>query len=246
VAYLGADSQTKGDWQPLYGNFGYIQCAWNYFEDQTFIIWPGRPFKKARPGGTGYRVYILDESDYARAWVGKAKTTDPRALGVGQGEKHVRRYSCWDDHGEVHPFDERGPDLLVDLDLPPGELILSFYLLDFDWYNGEHPRLQSILLFDRKSRRPLAFVGTGRFGEGVYHRFYLKGPRKITARISKHRSPCAVVSGVFLDRVPETGDPRQWFARAGEKEARDDMVKRASPFMGQKARKGGKRDEERR
>ena len=44
--------------------------------------------------------------------------------------------------------------------------------------------------------------GPGVLVEGVYERFYVEGPRKIIARIVKHRSPCAVVSGVFLDPVP--------------------------------------------
>ena len=100
---------------------------------------------------------------------------------------------------------------MVDLDIPKGDLILSFYLLDYDWYNGEHPRIESILLLDRTSGKPVALAPTGRFGEGVYERFYVKGPRQITARINKHRSPCAVVSGVFLDRVPEREDKRQAF-----------------------------------
>jgi len=130
---------------------------------------------------------------------------------VGEGKSLKRRYACWDDHGEVHPFDERGPDLFVDLNIPKGDFVLSFYLLDYDWYNGEHPRILSILLLDRDSGTPLALAPTGRFGEGVYQRFYVKGPRKLTARINKHRSPCAVVSGIFLGRVPNSEYNRQAF-----------------------------------
>ena len=60
----------------------------------------------------------------------------------------------------------------------------------------------SILLTDTKTGEALNIVPTGRCGEGVYQRFYVEGPRQITARIVKHRSPCAVVSGIFLDPVP--------------------------------------------
>ena len=213
VAYLGQDRATCGDWRPLYGNYGYILCGYNGRRDLTCPIWPGPPFEKAKPGKTAYAVRIMSNTDYARAWIGATKTKDPRALCVGTGKTLKRRYSCWDDHGEVHPFDERGPDLFVDLDVPKGQHVLSFYLLDYDWYNGEHPRLQSILLLDRESKAPLALAPSGRFGEGLYERFYVKGPRKITARIVKHRSACAVVSGVFLDRVPGTGPAGQTLGR---------------------------------
>ena len=215
VAYLGQDRGTCGDWRPLYGNYGYILCGYNGRRDLTCPIWPGPPFEKAKPGNTGYAVRIMSETDYARAWIGATKTKDPRALCVGTGKTLKRRYSCWDDHGEVHPFDERGPDLFVDLDVPKGQFVLSFYLLDYDWYNGEHPRIQSLLLLDRESKAPLALAPSGRFGEGLYERFYVKGPRKITARINKHRSACAVVSGVFLDRVPGTGRARETLGRGG-------------------------------
>ena len=205
VRYLGEDRATLGDWRRRYGNYGYILCGWNYEKDLTSTVWPGKPFSKKRRDASAYAVRILPGDDYARSWIGAKRTTDPRVLCVGEGKTLKRRYACWDDHGEVHPFDERGPDLFVDLNIPKGDFVLSFYLLDYDWYNGEHPRILSILLLDRDSGSPLALAPTGRFGEGVYQRFYVKGPRKLTARINKHRSPCAVVSGVFLDRLPAKG-----------------------------------------
>ena len=145
-------------------------------------------------------------------------------VGVGKGQR--RRYACWDDHGKAHPFDERGPDLLVDLIVPKGEFVLSFYFLDYDWYNGEHPRILSVILLDAASRKVLAVAPTGRSGEGVYHRFYVKGPRKITARISKHRSPCATVSAIFMDRVPHSGNRHQAFGRGVWNRPVEDLQRR--------------------
>ena len=209
VRYLGEDRATLGDWPKRYGGAGYILCGWNYGRDLTSARWPGKPFSKKRPSASGYTVRILPEDDYARAWIGAKQTSDPRVLSIGEGKHLKRRYAYWDDHGEVHPFDERGPDLFVGLSIPKGDFVLSFYLLDYDWYNGEHPRIHSIVLLDRDSGSPLALAPTGRFGEGVYQRFRVSGPKKIAARINKHRSACAVVSGVFLDKFAGEGNRRE-------------------------------------
>ncbi len=208
VLWVGENPYTSGDWRHVYGNHGYVLCGWNYQEDVVHYRWPGKPYKKKDPTASAYAVRILAEGDYARSWVGVNRTKDPRVLYLGPWTDPYRRYACWDDHGEIHPFDEQGPNLLVDLDIPAGEFFLSFYFLDYDWYNGEHPRAQSTLLVDRETRAPLAVAPTGRFGEGVFQTFWVKGPRQITARLNKHRSACAVVSGVFLDRVPRVGMKR--------------------------------------
>ena len=208
VLWVGENPYTSGDWRHVYGNHGYVLCGWNYQEDVVHYRWPGKPFKRKDPTASAYAVRILAEGDFARSWVGVNRTKDPRVLYLGPPSDPYRRYACWDDHGEIHPFDEQGPNLLVDLDIPAGEFFLSFYFLDYDWYNGEHPRAQSTLLVDRETRAPLAVAPTGRFGEGVFQTFWVKGPRQLTARLNKHRSACAVVSGVFLDRVPREGMKR--------------------------------------
>ena len=204
VLYLGENRHTAGNWRAVYGNHGYILCGWNYQQDLVYPRWPGQPFRAAAPVTT-YAVRIMAPGDCARSWVGVGRTRDPRVLGHGSPADLFRRYACWDDHGETHPFDEDGPNLLVDLRVPPGEFFLSFYFLDYDWYNGEHPRAQSTILVDRQTQAPLAVAPTGRFGEGLYQSFYVKGPRELTARLNKHQSVGAVVSGVFLDRLPVAG-----------------------------------------
>ena len=198
VVWLGEDRYTRGTNEGTYGSAGYIYCAWNAPKSLRHPYWPGRGVRMS------YELRSPDHDDTVRAWLAHGSTDDPRVLAAGtrKNGRPARRYACWDDHGETHPFDNEGPDILIDLDIPDGDYVLSFYHLDYDWYNGEHPRLMSILLTDREAGQPLNIVPTGRCGEGIYERFYVEGPREITARIVKHRSPCAVVSGVFLDPVP--------------------------------------------
>jgi hypothetical protein len=113
-------------------------------------------------------------------------------------------------------------DLLVHVDVPAGEHMLSFYCLDFDWYRTHHPRQQSVLIVDEE-HRVLNAAWTGTFGDGVYERFAVTGPLRLTARFFKHRSACAAVSGVFLDppaalspEEPAATDPS---AEAGDLQA---------------------------
>jgi hypothetical protein len=99
----------------------------------------------------------------------------------------------------------------------------------------------SLLVKDAKSGEPLSIVPTGRCGEGVYERFYVEGPRKLTVRVMKHRSACAVVSGIFLEPVPVWSDAPPW--REGEAEEllklrelyssdRPDFYRRTQPHFG--------------
>lgn len=76
--------------------------------------------------------------------------------------------------------------------------MLSFYCLDFDWYRTRHPRQQSVLIVDEE-HRVLNAAWTGTFGDGVYERFAVTGPLRLTARFFKHRSACVAVSALFLD-----------------------------------------------
>lgn len=136
---------------------------------------------------------------------GEAKRTgDRRALYCSQTGR--RRYASWDDRGEVRPFDDAGPDLLVSVRLPEGLHLVSLYLVDWDWHEGPHPRMQTVTVLDRADD-PLAVVATGKFGGGQYERFLTRGPRELTLRISKHRSPCAMLSGLFVDKVEALREP---------------------------------------
>jgi len=217
VRHLAPDHATRGDWPLAYGAEGYALAAMG-----RKISWYGG-------SGTSCQLAIPGERDVPRNWLSSTSTTieDPRALlmpglwaprlaalsppppeyfekPILPGAK-IRRASWWDDHGEQHAFDELGPDMLVSIRIPEGPHRLSFYCLDHDWHATLHPRQQSILLLGEKGEL-LDVAWIGMFGQGVYERFELSGPRTVTARFLKHRSACVAISGVFLDPVLDT-DP---------------------------------------
>jgi hypothetical protein len=216
VRYLGQDRETRGDWPLVYGGEGYVLAAMG----QTVSWFEGLGWR-CRPTLPGDR-------DVPRAWLDPAgrDIPDPRALllpGTWRteltkaGPPHagqpllpllpgapIRRAAWWDDHGEESAFDELGPDLLVHLEIPEGEHRLAFYCLDFDWYATRHPRQQSVLITGEDGQ-VLNAAWTGKFGEGLYERFAVSGPLRLTARFLKHRGACVAVSGVFFDRVPPAG-----------------------------------------
>jgi len=59
--------------------------------------------------------------------------------------------------------------------------------------------MQTIQVLDKQTGALLAMTATGRFGRGHYERFLVQGPRQLRLRVNKHRGPCVVVSGLFLD-----------------------------------------------
>jgi hypothetical protein len=211
VRYLGQDRTTRGDWPMLYGGEGYVLAAMG----QTVSWFEGL--------GTSCRLALPGDRDAPRGWLDPAgkDIADPRALllpGLWRTElakagpppagqallpllpgAPFRRAAWWDDHGEEAAFDELGPDLLVHLDIPAGEHRIAFYCLDFDWYATRHPRQQSVLIAS-ESGEVLNAAWTGKFGDGVYERFAVTGPIRLTARFFKHRGACVAVSGVFFDR----------------------------------------------
>lgn len=135
ILYLGKDRFTRGDWDLHYGVQEAVLCGMGSPYNASFGVGPGLRFSLS----TGDR----DESP--RAWLGARETADARALFLPTSKK--RRYSSWDDCGEVRPFDDNGPDLVLSVIIPKGSNLLSLYLVDFDWYQTEHPRLQTISAF---------------------------------------------------------------------------------------------------
>jgi len=214
VRYLGPDRTTRGDWCMFYGSAGWVLAAMGQISD-----W------RSGRRQVAYQLTIPAERDKPRLWLNPAHraVADPRALIMnGRYEKllafvshpslddvtgpllpgeRVRRPAWWDDHGEQHAFDERGPDLDVHVRIPEGLHRLAFYVVDFDWQGTWHPRQQALLVFDGRGRL-LNGVWTGKFGGGVYERFAVRGPLDLTVRFFKNRSACVAVSGIFLDRIP--------------------------------------------
>jgi hypothetical protein len=187
LAYLGPDTSTGPDWDLHYGTESVVLCA---MHAPFSFHWGGTP--------TGFSATTGDAGRQPASWLGKTATEDRRALFHPLSKK--LRYAAWDDLGGIHPCDDAGPDLLIRYPISEGNHLLTFYLVDFDWCAGQHPRLQSFILLD-EGQRPLFALGTGRFGQGRYERFLVEGPLVLTIRISKHRSASTILSGIFLDRV---------------------------------------------
>jgi len=101
----------------------------------------------------------------------------------------------------MHPFDDAGPDLLLNLHFHATDQSLSLYLMDFDWRNSMHPRQQSNICYNLKGE-VLNADWCGKIDTGVYSRFALTNQDIIQIRFNKHRSACVSVSGVFLDIPP--------------------------------------------
>ena len=192
VVYIGSDVSTGGRWFDHYGRTTAVLCAMNAPFD---VVLGDRDYLKCSP--------LLGSAvdDKVRSWVGAVSTADQRAL-ANPLSAGARRYASWDDHGETHPCDDGGPDLLVTLSVPSGVTRLSFYSVDWDWFGGEHPRFQSLVVIDEQLK-PMAVIVTDDMARGRYDTFLVSGPRTLFVRIGKHLGPCAVLSGIFADRVPD-------------------------------------------
>ena len=225
---LPHDLSTRGDWAASYGSETFILAAMGQTRDLHPLL-PGRPFN--------YKLSVPGDRDRACRWLPKRQCdiADADALSAPDGLetlRSLRRFcpnfpetkanalrhasargrtaSWWDDHGEMHPFDDNGPDLLLELDAADaspgaatgGPRILTFLHADFDWRDTLHPRQQSLLLFDADGNLLNAAWG-GKSDHGVYSPFVVDADRPLKARFMKHRGACVAVGGVFADRFAD-------------------------------------------
>ena len=197
--FLGYDAETSGNWVGRYGRKFYYLAGMTSPLSLTGGRLSGKVAVKGQTGNP-------DDTHGVRAWLAAPETTDPRALLNPLRPQGTRTFSCHDDHGEaLHPFSEGGPDLFYEVGLPDGHYLLSLYVLDFDWWNFEQPRQQTTLITDPEGRILACALSPG-MHRGVYQRFVVSGPRRLTIRLQKHVGICAVLSGLFLDPVPSLAD----------------------------------------
>ncbi len=211
---LPPDRATRGDWPLFYGSA------------QTILPAYGKLSELVHPLGDQklYKVATDDSDDIARRWQPRmaALVADADAHVLPPSQRPVewedarcpleywrngrlfpdiamRRAAWWDDHGEMHPFDDAGPDLTTLLGRPieAGQM-LSLHLGDFDWKRTLHPRQQSILLFDDAGEF-LDACWSGKSDTGVYERFVFLEETRVRFKVVKHRGACVALSGVFLD-----------------------------------------------
>ena len=211
---LPPDRTTQGDWPLFYGNIQTILPAYGKLSE----------FVHPHGGKNLYMVETSDSNDMPRRWQPRAAAfvavthahIMPASQYPGEWEStkwleeywrtgrlfpgvRIRRASWWDDHGEMHPFDDSGPDLTTSLGrvLERGQM-LSLHVSDFDWCRTLHPRQQSIIITDT-SGRLLNACWSGKSDMGVYERFVFAEDTKVRFKVMKHRSACVALSGVFID-----------------------------------------------
>ena len=145
-----------------------------------------------------------------------------------------RRESEWDDHGETYPMNMDGPHIYCSLSIPEGLFYLSLYEIDPNGHDNNanrfrdyeisirpHPGRVSldqqigrtfimrsfydIAEFDRKPE--LAHARAHDFWGGVYKRFLVRGPTKLTIQVNRNHSFNTILPGVMLDLVDELPPP---------------------------------------
>jgi len=144
-----------------------------------------------------------------------------------------RRESEWDDHGEAYPMSKDGPHIYCSLSIPEGLFYLSLYEIDPNGHDNTtrfrdyqisirpHPGRASldqqigktfimrsfydIVEFDQKPE--LAHARANDFYNGVYKRFLVRGPAKLTVQVNRNYSFNTILPGVMLDLVDELPPP---------------------------------------
>ncbi|MBQ6470361.1 MAG: hypothetical protein IJJ33_00125, partial [Victivallales bacterium] len=123
---LALDWESQGDWIPYRGYDMFILSSMGQVGDWYggFLPFPysrGIPGKRDTPrhwlDAAARRVHdasaLLMPDKYRDAMFGEGEFSAKVPSGTGHflpGQK-VRRAAWWDDHGEMHPFDDDGPDL---------------------------------------------------------------------------------------------------------------------------------------
>ncbi len=144
-----------------------------------------------------------------------------------------RRESEWDDHGETYPMTKDGPGIYCSLSIPAGLFYLSLYEVDpnghsngnrfrdyqisvrpqagnasLDVHQGNVTILRSFLDISEFDQRPeLAHARAHDFYDGVYKRFLVRGPTRLTIQVNRNNSFNTILPGVMLDLVDELPPP---------------------------------------
>ena len=212
--WLPPDRQTQGDWPLVYGNSCFVLASFGKLADlansrdetQGVVLRTGdkdAPARHWQPSNARFtasaNAMVLPASQLPVVWQDCTRAQEYLETGrLFPQEKH-RRAGWWDDHGEMHPFDDDGPNLHVSLKtaLRSGQL-LSVHLGDFDWRTTRHPRQQSLILRDSEGGFRNA-AWSGKSDTGVYERFCMTSDLQMEITCLKHRGACVAVSGIFID-----------------------------------------------
>jgi len=213
LAYLGTDSETKGRWPGHYGDEALIMCAMvprantgggrrvPVLTERGRAVDPSTVAGVRRAPGPTWDVSIGtgDPAETARWYVADWDALDERAL--VNPELGIPTHARWDDRGDSHPYDNGGPDLVANVDIPRGAWVLSLYFLDRK-YDPEapYPTRLPVTVTDARTGANAEFEVSD-FAGGVYHSVAVQGPMKANVRIRKGYSLCATLNGLFLDPI---------------------------------------------
>jgi tetratricopeptide (TPR) repeat protein len=200
AVYIGENRSDMGEWKYNHpGAEGFILCAM----EGAFDVVGGSDIKKPRAHAglqslpLEYTLSTRDPAERGRRWASRLTDTSPTAL--WNPVLHSHTSSNWDDFGEQRPLGE-GPDLVLDLTIPPGTHRLSLALInDHSYY--EPSRSYTLYLADSNGRF-LAGCDVEDHLCGVYKHFAVFGPQRIKVHISRDLSLNAILSGIFLDPLP--------------------------------------------
>jgi hypothetical protein len=221
ISFLGdyrPEAGEGGRWVGYYGNKSFILCGMQSPQDivggrflprrrlgkNDELLASSAPVWTDWAGEFSYSVKTGDPNEEARHWIPFNELTTQHARALINPLEGEHRYSSWDDRGEARPFDNKGPDLVVNMEIPKGLHRLTFYFMDWDFYKSSHPRAHRLFFTDGSKDEEAEILNSGYvgdFGQGLYKVYGVAGPCKIRLRIQKDKSVCAVLSGLFLDDI---------------------------------------------
>ncbi|MBQ7650765.1 MAG: hypothetical protein IJS15_07390 [Victivallales bacterium] len=229
-AFLPPDRRTRGDWPLKYGTDAWMFGAMGQRQDFFSGSLPPLGARLRIPDARDWprlwlprRQFNLDDRDaltvpdemaFRRAVSGVAELPRKRGRHTGLPVARGRVASWWDDHGEMHPFDDDGPDLVLELEPSRvqrfnGALCVTLHHQDYDWRHTFHPRQQSVVLLDENGGF-LNAAWLGKTDRGVYLSFLLEDRKgKIQFRSIKHRGASVALSAFLVDRQSAYPGPPQ-------------------------------------
>ncbi len=212
ASYLGEDRRTKGNWWLSYGTDAFVLCLaggdCDLFGRPGSLCFSdamhGKDALHGEPPLTYYARTSEPDSWMTLGWISAPVTDDPRATYNPVTRRGLLAW--WDDGGQTHPSDDAGPDILLRTVIPDGLWRLALYLVDADWGGTWRPREHAIVLGTREGEL-LAVGDTGKFGQGCWQQFCVRGPIEAEVRVLKGKSPSAVLSAFALDRMDGPAPP---------------------------------------
>ena len=184
--------------------------------------------------------------DSLRFYVTRLFTTEPRSLEMPYSLLQAdvedklttwdvnRRQSEIDDHSETYPMTYDGPHLFVNVRVPPGWYVLSFYDFNKDGHDGNNRYRDYVVSIKSRPYRSnirgidgfdeSAELAHGRihdFWGGMWTRFLVHGPDVYSVQLNRNYSFCTILAAEMLDTLdelppPYTGSPEEWLTTQNE------------------------------